>query len=115
MITVYQIKLTDQDYNIANTQGFEAAPRVHAKTNLQFGAKHWKNEYAALFTPVFEVHVNDLDEAFEETNLWENPSVVTRLPGVRGHSSSVGDIFKMNDEFYMVDTFGFTKLEISGV
>lgn len=115
MITIYQIQLTDQDYDIANSQGFEAAPRVHAKTSLQFGAKKWKDEYAVHFTPVFEVHVDDLEDAYAETNLWENDDLVTCLPGTRGHSSSVGDIFKMNGEFYMVDPFGFAKLNISGV
>jgi hypothetical protein len=108
MIKIYQIKLSDSDINIANRDGFDAVPTVAARTRMMMGAGKWKNEYAPLYTPVYEVDTDDLDEAFEFTNLWNADHLVTRLR--RGSSSSVGDIFVKDGDCYIVDNFGFVNV-----
>lgn len=111
MITVYQIQISDQDYNTVNEKGYDSVPAYLAKTRMSFGADKWNSEYSDFYKPVFEVYVDDLDEAFEETNLWENEEIVNRIPGTRGHSTSVGDILKHGNNIYIVDKFGFTQIE----
>lgn len=108
MITVYQIKLSDNDILRANAQGFEAAPTVFAKSSMMMGAKKWNPDYAPLYKATYEVDTDDLDEAFELTNLWHDESVITRL--CRGGSSSVGDIFVKDGNCFIVDNFGFTAI-----
>lgn len=109
MITIYQIQISN-----AQVDAFNAGDQIlslDAKRRLMFGAEEFKDEMVEYFTPVYEIEVDDLDDAFEITNLWNNPHVVKAISGTRGHSSSVGDIFVRGNEAYMVDTFGFTKLE----
>lgn len=108
MITIYQMRLNDCDINTANRKGFEAVPKAEARARMMMGAGKWKNEYAPLYTPVYEVDTDDLDEAFEFTNLWNADHLVTRLR--RGSSSSVGDIFVKDGDCYIVDNFGFVNV-----
>lgn len=100
MITIYQI----------NTQIGQNA--IEAKRKLMFGSEDFTPDMLQYFTPVYEVETNDLEVAFELTNLWNNGHLVRALPGTRGHSTSVGDIFSMGDRFYMVDDFGFAELRL---
>ncbi len=72
MITIYQIELTDADIIRANTQGFDATPARTAKTRMMMGASKWKEEYVSMYKAIYEVDTDDLDEAFEVTNLWHN-------------------------------------------
>jgi hypothetical protein len=108
MITVYQINLTDEQIDSINLIGFDAVPEGHARITMQLGARKWKDEFAKFYTPVYEVDTDDLDDAFEITNLWENMDRVTRLK--RGSSSSVGDIFVKDGNCYIVDNFGFVNV-----
>lgn len=108
MITVYQIQMTDADYNLVNTQGFGASPRVDARNKMLLsGHKNWKNEYAQYYTPVMEIDTDDLEEAFDVSNGYGTASS-RKL--ARGRSGSVGDIFVMDDCCYIVDPFGFTAI-----
>jgi hypothetical protein len=108
MITVYQIELSDSDIMRANAQGFDSTPAVAAKTRMMIGASKWKEEYVQFYNAAYEVDTNDLDEAFEITNLWNEDHKVTRLR--RGSSSSVGDIFVKDGNCYIVDNFGFVNV-----
>lgn len=108
MITIYQIELSDADIIRANAQGFDAAPTVAAKTRMMMGACKWKEEYVPLYKATYKVDTDDLDEAFEITNLWNEDYKVTRLR--RGSSSSVGDIFVKDGNCYIVDKFGFANV-----
>jgi hypothetical protein len=108
MITIYQIHLSDADINLANSAGFESVPRVAARFDMQLGARKWKqDEYPQYYEATYEVDTDDLDEAFEATNLWEGPEV-KRLK--RGSSSSVGNIFVKDGDCFIVDNFGFANV-----
>ena len=108
MITVYQIHVNDEDIDAVNREGFNAVPKVAAKIRMSIDASKWKHdEYPKYYEATYEVDTDDLDVAFEATNLWEGYSV-KRLK--RGSSSSVGDIFVKNGDCYIVDTFGFVAI-----
>lgn len=107
MIKIYQIRPSDSDINAANIHGFEAVEKVSAKFDMMLGARKWKDDYARMYTPMYEVDTDDLDQAFESTNLWED-NLVRRLN--RGSSSSVGDIFVKDGVCHIVDSFGFKNI-----
>lgn len=110
MITIFQIQLTD-----SQVDAFNAGNSVHAieaKRKLMLGAKKFEASMVEFFTPVYEVETDDLEHAFELTNLWDNGHLVRALPGTRGHSTSVGDIFGHKGRYYMVDSFGFEELRL---
>jgi hypothetical protein len=109
MITIYQIHLTDEEYDRVNAFGFDSVPAMKAKSNVMFGAKNFNPSDFIYYMPTMHVETDDLEEAFELTNLWEDESRIERL-GPRQSSSSVGDIFRKGAQFYMVDSFGFTPL-----
>lgn len=109
MITIYQIQTTETQYNAFNAGA--SVPELEAKRKLIFcGSKNFTQDMLKYFTPVYEVDTDDFEKAFELTNLWNNGHLVRALPGTRGHSSSVGDIFVMGDKVAMVDTWGFAPL-----
>ncbi len=108
MITIYQIRLTDEQIDRVNLSGFDAVPEAHARITMQLGALKWKDEYSKFYTRVYEVATDDLDEAFELTNLWEDESRITRFQ--RGSSTSVGDILVKDGDCYIVDAFGFANI-----
>lgn len=110
MITIYQIQMTNEQVDAFNAGTSVTA--IEAKRKLMFGAKNFTPDMLQYFTEVYEVETDDLEKAFELTNLWNNGHLVRAVPGTRGHSSSVGDIFRMNERFYMVDTFGFKELRL---
>ena len=97
MINIYQI----QAYN-------EQAD--DAKRKLMFGAEDFDVSMLKYFTDVATVDTDDLEEAFELTNLWYDPSKVQKMSKM--YSTSVGDIFGLNGRYYMVDTFGFKELKL---
>jgi hypothetical protein len=116
MITIYQILLSNEDIRIANSSGRGTVPKVEAKTWMGLGARKWMADYAKYYEPVMRVDTDDLEVAFEATNLWNQPEKVKRI--ARGHSSSVGDIFVKDGDCYVVDGIGFVKLgpyEMMGV
>jgi hypothetical protein len=107
MITIYQIRLSDADINAVNASGWDAVPKASARADMMFGARKWNEEFTKYYEPTYEVDTDDLDQAFESTNLWED-GLVRRL--VRGSSSSVGDIFVKDGDCYIVDSFGFVNV-----
>jgi hypothetical protein len=107
MITIYQIPLTNDQINRANALGFDAVPEVLAKTRMQLGFGKFKEEYLSFFRPIYEVDTDDLDEAFDATNIWEG-FPIKRL--AIGSSTSVGDIAVLNGNCYFCDTFGWVNM-----
>ena len=63
------------------------------------------------FSDAFVVDSDNLEEAFELTNLFNDQSRIDVI-GDNPTSSSVGDIFRLNERFYMVDNFGFKELRL---
>lgn len=109
MITIYQIILSNEDINEVNSTGcWSSVPKAEAKTRMGIGARKWMADYAKYYEPTMTVDTEDLELAFEATNLWNHPDKIKRI--ARGHSSSVGDIFVKDGDCYVVDSFGFKKL-----
>jgi hypothetical protein len=108
MITIYQIRLSDADVVAVNARGWGAVPKADARANMMLGARKWNEDFAKYYEPSYEVDTDDLDVAFEETNLWEDKVPVKVIR--RGSSSSVGDIFVKDGACYIVDSFGFTNV-----
>jgi len=108
MITIYQIRLTNEQIDAVNVNGFHAVPAALAKTRMGISAEKWNEDYVKFYSPVYKVATDDLDEAFELTNLWEDESRITRLQ--RGSSASVGDVFVKDGNCYIVDDFGFVNV-----
>lgn len=107
MITIYQIHLSDEDIITVNARGWDAVPKASARASMQIGFGKFKEEYLKFFRPTYEVDTDDLEAAFEATNLWEGYSV-KRL--ARGSSTSVGDIAVLNGNCYFCDTFGWVAM-----
>lgn len=108
MITIYQIRLSDSDIIAVNARGWNAVPKVEARADMMLGARKWNEDFAKYYDATYEVDTDDLDAAFEITNLWNEDYKVTRLR--RGSSSSVGDIFVKDGDCYIVDNFGFVNI-----
>ena len=108
MIPIYQIKVTNEQADAFNAG--VAVPSLDAKRKLMFGAKGFDASMLQYFTEVATVDTDDLEDAFELTNLWNDASKVKNI--ARMSSTSVGDIFGSNGRYYMVDTFGFKELKL---
>jgi len=106
MITIYQIKMTNDQIDAFNAG--QSVPSIEAKRALMFGASKFTPDMLQYFTEVARVNTNDLDHAFELTNLWEDTDKVEKFTQMS--STSVGDIFLKGDSFYMVDNFGSNAL-----
>lgn len=111
MINIYQIKPSDEDIVKANAQGFAAAVKVEVKAKLMFGSKGWDKTFFKLFDKVCAADTDDLEEAFELTNVWAETWKITRFTTLS--STSVGDIFEKDGKFFMVDSFGFSEVEVA--
>lgn len=107
MIIVHQIILTGEEIDQINSG--KSLPKYTAKMQTMFGAENFNSDNFKFYTPAFQVSTDDLDVAFEITNLWDSPELVKSL-GDKGHSSSVGDIFQKGDRYFMVNNFGFQEL-----
>ena len=97
MIKVYQIQLTDAE--IAAVNNGETSDRIKAYFDRSF-ERTFKAENFQYYTHVANVNTNDMEEAFEAMNLWdEGPlgALVERTDWGRCHSMSVGDIRVMED------------------
>jgi len=110
MIKIHQIQLTKNQIDAVNAG--EKVAAFDAKNTLSlFGMPsqfktEWFNDF---FDVAFEVDTDDLNSAFEWTNLWNNQPAVDVI-GDRNHSSSVGDVFELNGEFFLCAAFGFEQL-----
>jgi hypothetical protein len=102
MITIYQNRCAE----------FSLQSKKDAKYEMMMGAKRWQPEFAQYYVVSYEVATDDLEEAFELTNLWddETEEKVNILNGP-APSSSVGDIFVVeNGQCFIVDGMGFKQI-----
>ncbi|HAW04753.1 MAG TPA: hypothetical protein DCW83_08695 [Saprospirales bacterium] len=111
MITIHQIQLTSDQIDAVNAGSKVEAFETKNKLSI-FGA--FKSEMFSHFTAAFKVNTLRLEEAFEWTNLWNRQDKVDVL-GDRNHSSSVGDIFELNGEFFLCSNFGFKQIKVEEV
>lgn len=107
MIKVYQIQLTDAEIDAIN--GGEESEKSKAYFARSF-ERTFKAEMFEHYTHVATLDTDDMEEAFELMNLWENESKIEKHG--RCSSMSVGDILEDADgKRYRCASFGFTALE----
>lgn len=115
MMNVYQNKALFENSDKVNKLGWEEAmkqiPAVKAQQDCSFGAKGWNPEYFQYFKKVAKVAGEDLEFAFKAMNIWEGYEKYVIMVS-KAHSLSVGDIVELNDDYFMVDPFGFKKVEV---
>ena len=100
MITIYQNRCKE----------LSSEPQKEAKYAMMMGAKKWQPEFAQYYIASCEVDTDDLEEAFELTNLWNDMNKINFLAD-RGPSSSVGDIFvDSKGQCFIVDNYGFKQI-----
>lgn len=108
MIIIHQITLTEDQ--IAAVNHGTTVPAFDAKISVQLqGSDGFKVENFKFYKETVSVDTDDLDVAFEATNLW-NMSDITKKFSNTVYSSSVGDIFQKGDRYFMVNNFGFQEL-----
>lgn len=98
MITIYQIPLNG---------AFSDPKLLSAKSDLMLGFNRWKDDYSKMYVRTYEVDTDDLEQAFESTNLWEDDKVVRHR---NGSSTSVGDIAVKDGNCYFCDNYGWVAL-----
>ena len=110
MIKVYQIALTNAEIDMINSG--ETSPRIKAYFDRSFEGK-FKAENFQYYTHVANVDTNDMENAFEAMNLWEESIYFEDIFKLRPcPSMSVGDILEMEDgSKYRCASFGFELLE----
>ena len=101
MIKIYQ--------NRCKVWDFASSEQKEAKYAMMLGAKNWKPEFAQFYIASYEVATDDLEEAVELTNLWNDMDKINFCADP-GPSSSVGDIFVFDGQCFIVDIFGFTEI-----
>ena len=99
MIKIYQNRCAE----------LSSQSKKDVKYTMMMGAKHWQPEFAQVYIAAYEVDADDLEEAFELTNLWNDMNKINFLADP-GPSSSVGDLFVYDDQCFIVDNFGFTQV-----
>lgn len=110
MIKVYQIQLTDAE--IAAVNNGETSDRIKAYFDRSF-ERTFKAENFQYYTHVANVATDDMEEAFEAMNLWdEGPlgALVERTDWGRCHSMSVGDILDVDGKLFRCASFGFEAI-----
>jgi len=113
MITIHQIQLTSDQIDAVNAG--ETVPAFETKNKLSiFGADRFDSSMFSMFTEAYTVATTRLEQAFEWTNLWNRQDIVEAI-GDRNHSSSVGDIFELNGEFFLCSNIGFKQIKVEAV
>ena len=105
MIKVYQIQLTDAE--IAAVNNGETSDRIKAYFDRSF-ERTFKAENIQYYTHVANVDTNDMEEAYELMNLWEDESKVEKLGPCS--SMSVGDILDVDGTLFRCASFGFEAI-----
>ena len=108
MIKVYQIQLTDAEINAVNSG--ETSDRIKAYFDRGFEGK-FKAENFQYYTHVANVDTNDMENAFEAMNLWEESIYFEDIFKLGDCASmSVGDILDVDGQLYRCAPAGFTLL-----
>tara|TARA_R100000995_G_C3421158_1_gene93993 strand:- start:163 stop:522 length:360 start_codon:yes stop_codon:yes gene_type:complete len=114
MIEIYQYDVASFENDLIEAYGDscfvnpEHARKFAAKVarEIRDGSKANVEPAQPYYKHVATVDADDLDEAFELTNLWNDEDRVERK--ARMHSTSIGDVLKTPDGIYhMVDRVGF--------
>jgi hypothetical protein len=105
MIKVYQIQLTDAE--IAAVNNGETSDRIKAYFDRSF-ERTFKASNFQYYDHVANVDTNDMEEAFELMNLWNDESKVERLGPCS--SMSVGDILDVDGKLFRCASFGFEAI-----
>lgn len=107
MLKVYQIHLNDIEYILVNEQGWSASPKTKAYSSAQFGQVD--TDTFKYYTHVANVATDDMEQAFESMNLW-NDNLVEKVAD-RCSSMSVGNVIMTEEgDFYVCASFGFEKV-----
>ena len=110
MIKVYQIQLTDAE--IAAVNNGETSDRIKAYFDRSF-ERTFKAENFQYYTHVANVDTNDMENAFEAMNLWEESiyfeDIFIQTLG-RCSSMSVGDILDVDGKLFRCASFGFDEI-----
>jgi len=110
MIKVYQIQLTNEEIDLANSGVAYTNPKIKAYFDRSFEST-FKAENFEHYTHVANVFTDDMEVAFREMNLWEDVNMVETFTDRNCSSMSVGDILELEDgSRYRVASFGFTAL-----
>lgn len=89
--TIYQITFTEAQVDEVNSG--KVVPAFEAKMKTQvFGADKFESSMFQYYAKVGTVYTDSLEEAFRSAN------------------ANVGDIFRQEDRYYMVENFGFRPL-----
>ena len=110
MIKVYQIQLTDAE--IAAVNNGETSDRIKAYFDRSWPMSPFKAENFQYYTHVANVDTDNMENAFEAMNLWEESIYFEDIFKLAPCSSmSVGDILELEDgSKYRCASFGFTAL-----
>jgi hypothetical protein len=108
MIKVYQIQLTDAE--VAAVNNGETSDRIKAYFDRSF-ERTFKAENFQYYNHVANVATDDMEEAFEAMNLWEESSLFDRVERLAPCSSmSVGDILDVDGTLFRCASFGFEAI-----
>ncbi|MGA0351996.1 MAG: hypothetical protein ACO3MF_04560 [Acholeplasmataceae bacterium] len=111
MIKIHQIQLTDREIDLINLGGHDAVPANVARLDASVFGK-FNPEHFHYYTEAYHVYVDDLEEAYRITNMWNEVDMPkVDVIGDRGVSTSMGDIFERDGEFFFCDAYGFSKIE----
>ena len=110
MLKVYQVVMSKSDIDAANRG--EHVLKREFKRDIMFDATAINSSSIEHFTHVAEVDTDDMDEAFELMNLWNDQTRVRRM-FERCSSMSVGDLIEHEDgRTFFVAGCGFTEINV---
>ena len=108
MIKVYQIQLTDAE--VAAVNNGETSDRIKAYFDRSFEGT-FKAENFKYYTHVANVDLDNMENAFEAMNLWEESIYFEDIFKLAPCSSmSVGDILDVNGTLFRCASFGFDAI-----
>ena len=108
MIKVYQIQLTDAEITAVNSG--ETSDRIKAYFDRSFEGT-FKAENFKYYTHVANVDLDNMENAFEAMNLWEESIYFEDIFKLAPCSSmSVGDILDVNGTLFRCASFGFDAI-----
>ena len=108
MIKVYQIQLTDAE--VAAVNNGETSDRIKAYFDRSFDGT-FKAENFKYYNHVANVDLDNMENAFEAMNLWEESIYFEDVFKLAPCSSmSVGDILDVDGKLFRCASFGFEAI-----
>jgi len=117
MFKVFQIRPSQTVTEAVNSIGHSAAAQAHpiweAKLETMHGSEGYKSQYSEHYEHVCDIAAEDLDAVFHIGNMGPEEKINRIAPM---HSISVGDVVvDMIGDAYIVDSFGFEKIDFDEV